>query len=485
MPSRWAEDINQNIILAIGHIEHRTMSIADSIYNHTPIMIQNLLISAYGYKLKRARYGGEFDRNYNNAKEAYRFDEKQIYELQKRLLAEIVRAAARYTPHYMNSVKITDSEISNITPEALVDYFPVLDKNTIRESQKSFYNQNIANSTVYHINTSGTTGTPLKIAVTNSSVQKNYAYFARFLDIAGVSRHERSATFAGRMIIPDSQNKPPYWRYNLANNNLLLSSYRASDKTIPSYIKALEKWQPKFIDSYPSAIYILAKYIVDNEVKHTIRPTTIITSSEMLIDDHRRTIETAFGCKVYDHYGCAEMAAFITQCKHGSYHINADYGLIEVLDDNERPVRAGEIGEIVCTGFINQAMPLIRYRIGDSAILSGRKCDCGCHFPVIESIIGRSDDLIITPDGRKVGRLDPVFKGLSGIKETQIVQTHINEIQINIVRDVTYTDNSANTLISELSRRVGDDMKISVVFRDVIPKSKSGKFKTVISKLNS
>ena len=461
------------------------MSIAEIIYNHAPITIQNLLISVYGYKLKRARYGGEFDSNYNNVKKAYCFDEGQLYNLQKKMLTKIVRAAATYTPHYINSVKITDSEIFNITPETLADYFPVLDKNIVRGSQQSFYNRNIPESSVYQINTSGTSGTPLKIAVTNSSVQRNYAYFARFLDIAGVSRHERSATFAGRMIIPDSQDKAPYWRYNLSNNNLLLSSYRISDKTIPDYIKALEKWQPKFIDSYPSAIYILAKYIIDNNVKHTIRPTTIITSSETLVDDHRRMIEAAFGCKVYDHYDCAEMSAFITQCKNGSYHINSDYGLIEVLDDNDKPVKPGEIGEIVCTGFINEAMPLIRYRIGDSAILSRIKCDCGCNFPVIESIIGRSDDLIITPDGRKVGRLDPVFKGLSGIKETQIVQTQLNEIQVNIVRDVTYTENSAEVLISELSRRVGDDMNISVVFKDVIPKSRTGKFKTVISKLNS
>ena len=118
-----------------------------------------------------------------------------------------------------------------------------------------------------------------------------------------------------------------------------------------------------------------------------------------------------------------------------------------MLDEKQRPVKPGEIGDLVCTGFINQAMPLIRYKLGDSGILSDKMCDCGCKFPVMQMIVGRTDDLITTRDGRKIGRLDPIFKGLSGIKETQIIQTDIKHITLKIVRDDNYNDASLENLL--------------------------------------
>ena len=126
-------------------------------------------------------------------------------------------------------------------------------------------------------------------------------------------------------------------------------------------------------------------------------------------------------------------------------------------------------------------MPLIRYDTGDSAILSKRKCECGLNFPVVESILGRKDDLLITPSGKMVGRLDPVFKGLAHIKETQIIQESIDKISVNIVKEQGFVDDIAETLKKELKRRMGDDVEISIVYVESIPRTKSGKFRSVIS----
>ena len=455
------------------------MSVIDKIYNHSPLIMQNMMISAYGYKLKRMRYGGEFSSNYRSVKRSYLYNDEQLRDLQNQNLVDLIKAVAKHTPHYINTANLGGTE--NVSVDTIAEYFPVLDKHVVRENQSDFYNVAIKKSELQYISTSGTSGTPLKVAVTKESIRKNYAFFARFLDIAGVSRSKRSATFAGRIFIPENQNKSPYWRYNIANNNLLLSTYRISDQTIPEYIEALEKWRPYFIDSYPSAIYVVAKYIIDNKIEHDIGPAAIITSSETLLEEHRRVIEAAFGCAVYDHYGCAEMSALITQCAKGSYHINSDYGLIEILDEEGKVAKPGEIGEIVCTGFVNQAMPLIRYKIGDSAILSDKKCECGCNFPVLESIVGRSDDMIIAPDGRRIGRLDPVFKGAVGIKECQIIQTDINNINVIIVPDSAYTESSGKALVYELKLRVGEEFNVDIILSDSIQKTSSGKFKSVVS----
>jgi phenylacetate-CoA ligase len=439
------------------------------------------MISAYGYKLKRLRYGGMFPEFLSQVSSSYKLKDELIHDLQNHNLRSIIKNAIRYTPYYKHLGNCDDEELDSITVDSLSDYFKVLDKDTVRENQSDFINKSIPSSKLIYINTSGTTGTPLKVTASKEAIQHNYAYFTRLLAISGVSRNDKSATFAGRKIIPTAQVKTSYWRYNIFNNNLLLSSYHLSKHTLPSYINALERWNPSFIDSYPSAISLLAKYIVINNIKHTIRPTSIITSSETLLDEQRRIIEAAFECKVYDHYGCAEMAALITQCKNGNYHINSDYGIIELLDDNHRPVQTGEIGNLVCTGFINNAMPLIRYSIGDSGILSNENCDCGCNFPIMQVIVGRTDDLITTQDGRKIGRLDPIFKGLSGLKETQIIQTDINNITLKIVRDDAFSDDVLQKLIQELKIRIGKEFSVHVEFTERIPRSNSGKFKSVVS----
>src|SRR6185437_7676900 len=128
----------------------------------------------------------------------------------------------------------------------------------------------------------------------------------------------------------------------------------------------------------------------------SIRPVAVITSSETLSADVRRTIEDAFACPVFDHYGAAEMAAFITQCAAGAYHCNSDYGVVELLRDGHA-VAPGEMGEIVATGFINPVMPFIRYATGDLAVRGAARCPCGRGFPILRRILGRMDDVLITP----------------------------------------------------------------------------------------
>src|SRR2546422_7938101 len=84
----------------------------------------------------------------------------------------------------------------------------------------------------------------------------------------------------------------------------------------------------------------------------------------------------SFGCRVHDSYGSAEMVALVTECDRGRLHVSPEVGVVEVLRDG-RPVGPGEAGELVCTGLLNEAMPLIRYRTGDVAVQGSGPCPCG------------------------------------------------------------------------------------------------------------
>lgn len=453
----------------------------DFAYANSPLVLQNLMISTYGRYLRQLRYGDQHEQHLKLLSRSEQFSPDEIDEYRRERLTALLRHAYEHVPFYRTLFNERGLKPSGIDPANIAETIPIVTKSTLREQNHAFRSRSSTHRRFVEINTSGTSGTPLTISATRSAIQHNYAFFARFLRWCGVALGAPSATFAGRMFIPQAQKKPPFWRRNAATNTTLFSSYHISSATIPYYVTALEELSPTFIDAYPSAIHAIARFLVDSRMPHAIRPKVIITSSETLGDEQRRIIEEAFCCPVRDQYGSAEMVAFISQCERGSYHVNPEYGLVEILRADGYPARPGEPGDMICTGFLNHAMPLIRYRIGDTAMMASGRCDCGRNFPVVQSILGRSDDLIVTRDGRFVGRLDPVFKGLRAIKETQIVQTDVDRIVVRLVRADTYTNSVGEKLLAELARRVGEGIDIRIEEVSEIAKTANGKFQSVIS----
>src|SRR5690606_38406780 len=121
-----------------------------------------------------------------------------------------------------------------------------------------------------------------------------------------------------------------------------------------------------------------------------------------------------------------------SECPEGGLHVDTEMCAVEIdpHEEGDGWVR----GEILATGFANRAMPLLRYRTGDVATLrQGAHCPCGRARPLIEGIDGRIEDYVVTPDGRRIGRLDHVFKDARFIQEAQIRQTAPDRLRILVV----------------------------------------------------
>lgn len=458
------------------------MGFANKVYELSPVFLQECMLSLYGLHLGRLRYGSEFQESLAEIISCERLSGVEIEERQSELLRRVVFHALQHSGYYIKNYRNLLRNVSAIDSKNLREFFPLLSKDVVRNNMESFYAKE--SGVKYSlINTSGSTGSPLIVLTSRKSISRNYAFFERFLNTHGVSYKDRSATFAGRMIIPPHQQEPPYWRRNMAQNTWLMSSYHLSDVTCGEYVRFLDELRPSFIDSYPSAITTLARFINKHRVSHAIRPKVIVTSSESLTDDARQEIEDAFGCRVADQYGNAEMAGFIAQCEHGSYHANPYYGLMEVVDAEGNPVPPGTVGNLALTGFVNPSMPLIRYLVGDSVVLSESRCQCGREFPVVREIMGRTDDLIILADGRKIGRMDPLFKGLDGLSEAQIIQRQLDQFEVRVV----YANDSVNRqevvqkLSSAIRSRLNADVNVVVTQVSSIEKGANGKFKSVVS----
>ncbi|HEX8948217.1 MAG TPA: hypothetical protein VF790_04600, partial [Dissulfurispiraceae bacterium] len=348
----------------------------DFFYRSSPVFIQNSLVSLYGFHLYLRRYGSHYREHRDFLAHSQWFSESALARFQAEGLRAVLEHAYRNVPFYRDAFHargITPDDIRTANDLALL---PITEKEAIRKNPGLFISREFDRRRLIPIHTSGTTGTPMTFYFTREAIQRNYAFFARFLEGAGVRIGERSATFAGRVFLPQGRGNPPFWRSNWKMRNILFSSYHISERTLPSYIARLEELDPVFIDSYPSAVHTIARFIKDKGVRHGIAPRAIVTSSETLFEHQREVIEEAFRCRVHDQYGNAEMAAFISQCEKGTYHVNPEYGIVEVLGRDGEP-KFDEPGELVCTGFLNHAMPLIRYRTGDSAVLSRGSCACG------------------------------------------------------------------------------------------------------------
>ena len=129
-------------------------------------------------------------------------------------------------------------------------------------------------------------------------------------------------------------------------------------------------------------------------------------------------------------------------------------------------------------------MPLVRYDTQDLVALKPDECSCGRGGIVVERIDGRIESFVITPEGAHVGRLDHVYKGLQGIRESQIVQRRLDRIEVRVVRTADYRPADEASLRAALASRLGPRMAIVINHVQEIPRTRSGKLRAVISELS-
>jgi len=445
-------------------------------YRHSPIWAQELLTSAQSSLRNAMREGRAFETVAAQVHESQWWSEQELRDFQARKLRTILESAARDVPYYRNKYRPLGLDFEEMELLEAVASLPLITKADVRKGGKSLISER-KRGPLFSGSTSGTTGAPLTLYQDLAAINRENAFIWRQLTWAGLRRGDRRAWMRGDMIVPATQGKPPYWRVNHAENMLMLSSYHLSESSAPAYLDALTRFDPVVIQAYPSSIGFLATWMRSAGSRYrgsSLRG--IVTSSETLSDAPRREIESVFGCRVFDWYGHFERVAAIGTCEHGRHHLLSDYSYVEML-----PADDG-LFELVGTGFHNLSTPLIRYRCGDfvrPASATGR-CACGRSFPLIEEVIGRVDDSIKLVDGRSVGRLDHLFKGVEGILEAQIRQDRVDAITMLVVPSATFNDRTRETLENNTRYRLGEGIALEIRLVDAIPRTRNGKFKGVV-----
>lgn len=457
-----------------------------TIYDASPVFVQNWMTSVYGFQLHRLRYGGGFRRYLEEIEKSQWLAPEAMRGLRLSLLRELLVQAHENVEFYRRRFGEAGFDPRRLESESGLRALPPLTREEILRNTESMVSRNVSRRGLRRHFTSGTTSTPLCFYEDKEAVRRNYAFWMRFRSWFGFRPWLRRATLGGRVVVPRGQRKPPFWRYNRAENQIVFSSFHLSDETMPHYIAALRAFAPFVIEGYVSSIFAFARHL-NRHGDGSIRPTAVQTTSETLLPSQRREIETAFGCKVFNQYGHGEKAAFISECEQGRLHANDEHGLIEILA-GDRPARPGEIGRIVVTGFNNRVMPLIRYDTGDLAVPSAESsCPCGRGLSLVASVEGRVLDILRMPDGKIVPptALTLLFDKAEAmnVHEAQIVQKSPWLVVVKLVPRSRQAGLDTATLERDLRSMMGQEIEIRFETVDRIPRTQAGKFRFVVSEL--
>lgn len=455
------------------------------LYDRSPAALQSVLLGIYSSRLGRLRYGGRFPEFKHLLEESQWWPRDKMQEWQLARLRTILSEAGTHVPYYVELFRHRGFDPARLESFDDLRRLPVLTRDVVKHRARDLISRAADVGPLTGGHTSGTTGSPLSVYYDADMIAMNYAVMDRQYRWAGARLErggDRVAVVRGNVIVPLSQERPPFWRYNRDLNQMLLSSFHLSPKNLDSYSRALQEFQPVVVDGYPSSLYVLARMLLNSN--RTLPARAAITSSETLYDFQRAAIEKAFKCSVFDYYAAAERVVFSVECeRHEGHHLCEEYGIAEVMDDQDEPVAPGVEGYLVGTTLHNRGMPLIRYRTTDLVAKRSERCSCGRLLPLTADVTTKAEDILRLPDGRLIppSVLTHPFKPLDSVDGSQIVQTEIDRLLVRIVPGGDFTEVERTHLLRELRARLGDSMRIDIELVDDLPRTNSGKFKWVVS----
>jgi phenylacetate-CoA ligase len=452
------------------------------LYHHLPAAARPVAATLRGLYLRWWRYGPSSGRLIREAQERERWTPAQWQVYREERLGYVLHRAASEVPYYREHWQARRRCGDRASWELLANW-PVLEKDVLREQAERFVADGHTPRRMFFQQTSGTTGAPVRQWRSRPALRALYALAAaRTRRWVGVSESDRWARLGGQVVVPVERRRPPFWVWNAAQHQLYLSTYHLAPDLLDGYLDALRDYGVVCLTGYPSSIQVLAEAALQSD-RRDLMIRAVITSAEPLLPRQREMIEKGFRCQVQETYGMGENVAAASSCEAQQLHQWPEVGVVEVLVGSE-PVADGEVGDFVCTGLLELGMPLIRYRVGDRGALPTDQtlCDCGRTLPGLGPVQGRSNDMLLTPDGRRVFWLNPVFYG-APVREAQIVQETLERIRLSYVPADGFTSEWGRRLAERVRERMGD-VEVTLDPVERVPRSVHGKLQMVRCELS-
>lgn len=430
----------------------------------------------YLYSLLR---GGEVFDHLRQLEKTQWLPQKEIQRLQLTKLRTLVKHAYENVPFYRDNFKQAGIKPEDIRTLIDIHKMPITTKDDMKAHTP---NETIARN--YDIRrlvkggTGGTTGNPFTFYKDARTIHHELAALHRFRSWYGF--FEPKQTFL-RLF--------PYYAPWSTEFKSFLMGWLICDRsqlTLSKYSQWAKRFNPRSLEGSPVAFYALTEFLERTDHGRLDLPI-VLGTSETLLNSHKRAIESAFHCRVFNHYGCNEICTIAQECEeHTGLHVNAEDRIVEFVKGGEI-VSPGEAGEVVITDLENLAMPFIRYNIRDVGIPTDDMCSCGRGLLLIDKILGRTGDLLISQKGTIVPSdviaEFMVFKNQKWMQQFQVAQSSRKELLIRAVKSRDQPENLK--LVQEMIRRQVGDIRVETELVESIEAPPSGKHRFVVSEESS
>lgn len=379
--------------------------------------------------------------------------------------------------------KLKEAGISGISSPEDFEKLPFSEKNDLREAYPLGLMTAPEKDIVRIHSSSGTTGLPVIIPYTAKDVDDWAIMFARCYETAGITNMDRIQITPGYGL----------WTAGIGFQN---GAEKLGAMVVPMGPGNTDKQLQMMMDMKSTVLcatssyaLLLAEEIEKRGIKDKICLKKGVIGSERWGEKMRNRIRTELGIELYDIYGLTEIygPGIGINCKYDTgMHYWDDYIYIEIIDPvTLKPVPDGELGEIVITTLVKEGAPLIRYRTHDLSRIIPGTCPCGSKFPRLDTIIGRTDDMMkIKGVNVFPSQIEEILKEFPEVSsEYQIRISHLDgrdtmRIYVETNGSVDFLD-LAKRIAERVKSRIGFTPLVKVVELGLLPRSEK-KTKRVI-----
>lgn len=335
----------------------------------------------------------------------------------------------------------------------------------------------------HRYNTGGSSGEPLIFCFGRNRQASDAAGRMRARNWWGVAPGEREAYLWGAPVELNKTDRIKTIRDRLVNQ-LVLNAFSMSPASMDLYLDHLKRWRPKCIYGYASSVALLAAHAQARGVSASWPELKVVcTTGEPLYPYQRELIGSVFGVPVANEFGSRDIGFTAHEAPGGQMLLLSESHIVEVLDEQGRVVPKGQVGEAVITGLSSDAQPFIRYRTGDMLSLSDAPDVNGRGLHVIESVTGRQTDMVVAADGRIMHALAVIYvlRATPGVGQFKCTQQAIDCMEVLVVPDPGWTDQSGLAIKTGLKARLGEALRVELRLVEEIPPEASGKHRYVVS----
>jgi phenylacetate-CoA ligase len=330
------------------------------------------------------------------AMQRLRWTPAALQRYQEKRLRAVVQHAYDSVPFYHRTLRAAHLHPDDIRHLTDLPKLPLVAKDEVRRQAASdLVSRAYALHQLKTVQTSGSTGTPFIVYISGPEDAWRKAIYMR----ANISCGQRPRdVWVVMTSLHHFHDTTRIQRLVGVYAQTCISLYESTE----TKLRQIAAVHPDILDGYSGSLLLLAKAVERRGVE-TIRPRLMFGSAEAIDLEGRRYMERVFGAPYCDQFGAAEVDRSAWQClARGGYHMDVDSVITEFVDAEGTPVAAGERGEIVFTSLFNQAMPFLRYAIGDVGAASTDVCSCGRTLPLMQVVEGRKDDFLRLPGDRIV-----------------------------------------------------------------------------------